>query len=82
MTGFQSQNLFKLPHERKYRTKMLAEPAVASTVKDDEKRTRPLHNVAIELLSDSESDVSECVIKSEEEIIREYKEHIALSKKD
>ena len=45
-------------------------------------RSRPLHNVGLELLSDSDSVASECEIKAEEEILEEYKKNIALSKKE
>mgnify|MGYP000241614322 FL=1 len=47
-----------------------------------EKRARPPHNTAMELLNESESEVSECHVESQEKIIEEYNLKIALSKKE
>jgi len=50
MVSFQSQNLFKLPHERRYREGMVAIPATTTKVKEEQnadgsitvdKRARP-----------------------------------------
>ena len=84
MTGFHSQNLFKLPHERRYRKKMIAVPATGKDKEDftREGRTRPSHNVALELLSDTDSDVSECNVKTRDAIIEEYKSYQIVNKNE
>ena len=40
------------------------------------------NNVALELLNESDSDLSECEVKSEQQILEEYKRYLALSKND
>ena len=79
MTGIHSQNLFKLGHEKKYR-KMALEPAQDGDSREIVKKKS--HNIAMDLLSDSDTDLSECNYQTEQQIIDKYNKHVALSKTD
>ena len=59
MTGIHSQNLFKLGHEKKYRN-LPQEPEPPKDGDSQEIVKKKTHNVAIDLLTDSASDISEC----------------------
>ena len=71
MIGFNSQNLFKLPNERKFRKTLFKDNTGAD------------QNVCSELLQINEDDdLSECEPKKEEEHITDFNLHKELSKPD
>lgn len=71
MIGFNSQNLFKLPAERKYR----------NTIFKDNTGTE--QNVCDELLQISEDDdMSECEPKTEQQHLWDFHRHKELSRPD
>lgn len=63
--SYQSQNLFKLSHEKKMRKHMVDRvvPGIPN---------KPLDNIAIKYVSESDSEVSECVSQRESSIVKEH----------
>ena len=63
MTGFQTQNLFKLSHEKQFRTKLMSDPEPLSFHEQDKAsqiKNKRVTNIAMEMLADTDSDISEC----------------------
>ena len=85
MIGFNSQNLFKLPHERTFRDDvMFAEGGglVTTGNSGDKKSKKVERNITLELLNEEEEDMSECKSVSDEQLIEQFKQHVAANKKE
>lgn len=97
MTSYNTQNLFKLPHEKKNRTYLISEQ-LRKRAKDERNRSadapppsdrpgtqiksqrndeRYNRNVSLHLLNETDSEESECNVKTEQEIIDDFKKTMA-----
>ena len=70
--SFNSQNLYKMQEEREGRTFLYDD--INSPGKQVVFEKDPMDNCPIKLIYESDSEVSECKIKTDAELIQEYKE--------
>ena len=89
MTGFNTQNLFKMPDEKRYRVQLLKQRAHiqkvgegAEAAKEQKEQPKSQFKPALELLQESDTEISECEAIPEEEIIEETKQKFLLKVKE
>ena len=89
MTGFNTQNLFKMPDEKRYRVQLLQQRARIQKVGTAEEvaklqsdQPKSQFKPAIELLQESDSEISDCEVIPEKDIVEETSQKFALKIKE